>query len=214
MCYNSELRSLAYGPKGSYRTEHVVNFINRHLEDFGDQRRADGDWRLIFLDAFKPHLDDETTLALWRKGYIPVYHGGGTTGVAQVNDTDCHAAFEREYLNVEAQTLLDQQLIDPGDISRSRQQVCQAMFDWGAVGLCLQGCFHSRLPVRNQQCLITPSKHHSTLNSCPHCGQSGAPPDFITAWRSDLGSPTSSGPPSPIKRFIRSITSCSDCNQT
>jgi hypothetical protein len=100
-----------------------VSFIKKHLEDFTAERRAEKDWRLLYLDAFKPHLDESVASALWVKGFIPVYHGGGTTGVAQVNDTDCHGSFQREYLAVEAQTLLDQQLVDPHDISRSRQQV-------------------------------------------------------------------------------------------
>ena len=52
-----------------------------------------------------------------------VFHGGCTTGVCQVNDTDLHASLEREYLAVEAISFYEQQSIDPGNISRTRQQV-------------------------------------------------------------------------------------------
>jgi len=100
----------------------MLEFIDKRLEPWTEARQAANDWRLMFLDAYAPHLTKEVASALWAKGYIPVYHGGGTTGVCQVNDTDLHAAFEREYLNCEALTVLDQQMVSPGDIGRSRQQ--------------------------------------------------------------------------------------------
>ncbi len=99
-----------------------MKFLQRHLENFTEARRARGDWRLLFLDAFKPHFDQLVVDVAWSKGYVVVYHGGGTTGVTQVNDTDCHGCLEKEYMEVEAHTLMHQQMLDPGDISRSRQQ--------------------------------------------------------------------------------------------
>ena len=80
------------------------------------------DWRLLFLDAYAPHMTDEVALAAWERGYIVVYHGGVSTGTCQVNDPDCHAELERLYLECEALTMMDQLLVDPGNIGRSRQQ--------------------------------------------------------------------------------------------
>ena len=42
------------GPKGSYREEHIINFLEAHLEKWGPGRR----WELIFLDAYAPGLTD------------------------------------------------------------------------------------------------------------------------------------------------------------
>ncbi len=52
-----------------------------------------------------------------------LYHGGCTTGITQVNDTDLHAAFEREYQVCEGETFFQQNLVEPGNIGRTRQQV-------------------------------------------------------------------------------------------
>lgn len=122
----SLLRSLAVGPKGSYRVEHVLDFFEKHADPFTVERQTQTDWRLMYMDAFKPHMDESVASALWSKGYVPVLHGGGTTGIGQVNDTDCHGKFEQVYLDVEAQSLLHQQLLDPSDISRSRQQAASS----------------------------------------------------------------------------------------
>ena len=118
-----EPRTVTFGPKGSYRLEHVIRFIETVMEDFTPERQQANDWRLLFLDAFAPHLDPAVVTAAWAKGYVVVYHGGGSTGVCQVNDTDCHASFETEYLNCESQSFMDRQMIDPSDINRSRQEV-------------------------------------------------------------------------------------------
>lgn len=115
--------SLAFGPKGSYRAEHVVRFLERWLRPWTEEREASADYRLLYLDAFAAHLDQSVVDIAWSKGYFTVYHGGCTTGVSQVNDTDLHAALEREYVACEAISFYEQQSIDPGNISRTRQQV-------------------------------------------------------------------------------------------
>jgi hypothetical protein len=119
----SKPRTITFGPKGSYRLEHCLRFLERTVDDFSDERKEANDWRLFFVDAFKPHLDAAMASAAWAKGYVIMYHGGGTTGICQVNDTDCHGSLEKEYMNCEAQSFLDRQYVDPSDISRSRQEV-------------------------------------------------------------------------------------------
>ena len=116
-------RSIAYGPRGSYRLEHVLAFLRRHLEEWTEQRSTDGDWRIMYLDAFKPHLAQEVQDFAWQRGYVLLYHGGGTTGITQVNDTDLHCEVENVYCHLEQVSFVDQQLVDPGHIGRTRQQV-------------------------------------------------------------------------------------------
>ena len=51
-----------------------------------------------------------------------------------MNDTDLHAAFEREYLALEQVQFFEQNLFDPGNISRTRQQVVEdAVATWLAL---------------------------------------------------------------------------------
>ena len=116
------LRSLTTAPRGSYRLEHVLEFLQRHLPAWSEARAAAGDYRLLFLDAYAAHLDQQVADLAWSRGFIVVYHGGCTTGVCQVNDTDLHAALEAMYLECEAIAFHVQQEVDLCNISRSRQQ--------------------------------------------------------------------------------------------
>jgi hypothetical protein len=50
-------------------------------------------------------------------------HYGCTTGVAQINDTDLHCELEAKYVELEQCSFHLQQLWDPGNISRTLQQV-------------------------------------------------------------------------------------------
>ena len=90
---------LVYSEKASYRVQHVLDFLVSHLEEWKDGR----DWRILYLDAFRAHLDQRVFDTVWDRGYVVLYHGGGTTGVCQVNDTDLHHQFERIYLECEEQ---------------------------------------------------------------------------------------------------------------
>ena len=110
-------------PKGSYREEHVIKFLSRWLPAWTAERAAARDWRLLYLDAFAAHLTQRIRDLAFERGYVVLYHGGGTTGVCQVNDTDLHAAFEREYMDAECQSFFEQNLLDPGNIGRTRQQI-------------------------------------------------------------------------------------------
>ena len=77
----------------------------------------------MYLDAYSAHLTDRVRNLAWERGYAMCYHGGCTTGICQVNDTDLHAAFEREYTACEMVTFFEQNLVDPGNIGRTRQQI-------------------------------------------------------------------------------------------
>ena len=98
-------------------------FLSRWLPEWTKEREIANDWRMLYLDAFSAHLTDRVREMAFERGFVVVYHGGGTTGVCQVNDTDLHAAFEREYLSAEMVSFFEQNLVDPGNSSRTRQQV-------------------------------------------------------------------------------------------
>lgn len=113
---------MSYSPSGSYRLEHVLAFLQRWLRPWTSERAAAGDWWLLYLDAYAAHLDPSVAEFAWSRGYVVVYHGGCTTGICQVNDTDLHAQLQKIYMDMETESFFQQQLVDPGNIGRSRQQ--------------------------------------------------------------------------------------------
>ena len=115
--------SLQAAPKGSYREAHVLAFLSRWLPLWTVERAEAKDYLFIYLDAYSAHLTPAVRELCWERGCAVGYHGGCTTGITQVNDTDLHAAFEREYLALEQVQFFEQNLFDPGNISRTRQQV-------------------------------------------------------------------------------------------
>lgn len=115
--------SVAWASKGSYREEHVLNFLGKWLDPWTAERASCHDYRILMLDVAKSHISDKITQFAWSRGYVTLYHYGCTTGVCQVNDTDLHAALEQLYLEIEQEAFNDQQLYDPGSVSRSPQDV-------------------------------------------------------------------------------------------
>ena len=115
--------TVTFQEKGSYRVENMLSFLDRWLDKWDDARMASADWRILLLDSYSAHFDESIQRLCWDRGYILLFHYGHTTGVTQVNDTDLHGPFKRIYLDFEAQDFFDRQLMDPGDISRSRSEV-------------------------------------------------------------------------------------------
>ena len=75
------------------------------------------------LGIARSHLGPEIVASAHASGYVCLYHYGCTTAVAQVNDTDLHQEFSRLYMELEQTAFNNQQLFDPGNISRTLQQV-------------------------------------------------------------------------------------------
>ena len=85
--------SITFAERGSDRLEHVLAYLERHLEPWTAKRAHTDDWRILLLDAFKPHMDPAVKELALTRGYIVILHGGGTACVGQVNDTDIHEPF-------------------------------------------------------------------------------------------------------------------------
>jgi hypothetical protein len=113
--------SLQWAEKGSYRQEHILRYLERWLDPWTPERAAVHDYRILFMDVAKSHLADEVLEFAWTRGYVTLLHYGCTTGVCQVNDTDLHADFERLYLECEQEFFNEQQLYEPGCVSRTPQ---------------------------------------------------------------------------------------------
>ena len=121
-------------PKGSYRAEHVAEFLKAALPNWTPARAAARDWRILYLDAYKAHFAEEVVAAAWERGFVCLWHGAGTTGVMQVDDAHLHASLERIYLDMEAASFSYQQYWNPGNISRSREDVVNdAVSTWSAL---------------------------------------------------------------------------------
>ena len=110
------------GPKGSYRTDHVLEFLKRHLEPASAGR----DWRIIMADFYGPHADTTVFDLCWSRQYVLILIGGGVTGVMQVMDTHLHYSLSQRYTEIEMLDLLEQERANPtGCPSRSRESCCR-----------------------------------------------------------------------------------------
>lgn len=90
------------GPKGSYREADVIEWLKRHLEEWKPGR----DWRIYLCDDYKCHKGKVVWSLCWSRGYVRVVHGGGTTPVGQVPDTDLNEFVRSAYSSRESELLL------------------------------------------------------------------------------------------------------------
>jgi len=68
--------------RGSYRTEDVLEFLEWALEPAACPQES----TIVMLDWFSAHLAPEVAELVARKGHLLILHGGGVTGLEQVND--------------------------------------------------------------------------------------------------------------------------------
>ena len=115
--------SLQWADKGSYRQEHILRYLGRWLDPWTDERAQSNDYRILMLDVAGSHIVDDVLDFAWSRGYIALFHYGCTTGVGQVNDTDLHGPFERVYLDHEQTSFNEQQMLRPGCVNRTPQDV-------------------------------------------------------------------------------------------
>jgi len=67
--------------KGSYRTEDVVAFLEWCLPAAMSPQES----IIVMLDWYVAHLSDEVAEVVRRKGHVLLFHGGGVTGLEQIN---------------------------------------------------------------------------------------------------------------------------------
>ena len=69
--------------RGSYRTEDVLEFLDWALEPAACPQES----VVVMLDWFSGHLAPEIAELVAQKGHLLVFHGGGVTGLEQINET-------------------------------------------------------------------------------------------------------------------------------
>ena len=72
--------SLAFQEKGSYRSDDMVAYLSKHLEQWTPKRAQNGDWKILLLDSYKAHFSEDIERCCWERGYLVLYHYGNTTG--------------------------------------------------------------------------------------------------------------------------------------
>ena len=117
--------SVTFGPKGSYREEHLLNYLKKVLPAWTEARAAANDYWLLYLDVAKSHLGGKAEQLAWERGFVFMFHYGSTTAVAQVNDTDIHGPFEQDYLEKEQQCFNTKAELQAGDISRTEEELLE-----------------------------------------------------------------------------------------
>ena len=75
------------------------------------------------MDVASSHLTESVLDNAWSRGYVTLFHYGGATGLAQVNDMENHAEFSRLFQELEAIHLAAKAELNPADISRTKQDV-------------------------------------------------------------------------------------------
>ena len=109
---------LQFQERGSYRSENVVDALEWGLRP----ATCSSESVVVLLDWFSAHLSDEVQDALRAMGHVVIYHGGGVTGLMQVNDTHLHAIVQRimEQLETSFMNMMRQQ--DPSKIASLQRQ--------------------------------------------------------------------------------------------
>ncbi len=89
-----------FAPHGSYRTEHVLDYLEWRLEDVEDPRET----TVPVLDWYAAHLAEEVQDLVKEKGAgsPTLYLGGGTTSVQSSCDAFAHFPSSTDYKRMEA----------------------------------------------------------------------------------------------------------------
>lgn len=124
---------------GSYRAEDVVAALRWGLPPAASPQES----VVVMLDWFAAHLTEQVQDCIRELGHIPLYHGGGVTGLEQINDTHLHAQVQREMEALEVQEQWRQRQENPGALPRTcgervwmcdGARGCEAGFKWNTSG--------------------------------------------------------------------------------
>ena len=112
--------NLQFQEKGSYRSTDVVDALKWAIPPSTCSEES----VVVLLDWFAAHLTDEVQDALRNMGHVVLYHGGGVTGLEQVNDTHLHATVQRFMEQLETAAMFEQRKRCPEKMaSLTRQAV-------------------------------------------------------------------------------------------
>ena len=76
--------SLTATESASYKHADVKDYFKHALEAWTPTRSRGNDWRILYCDAYSAHDFHDLRKNAWERGYVLMYHGGGTTGTGQV----------------------------------------------------------------------------------------------------------------------------------
>ena len=125
--------SVSVAPRGSYRQEHVLKYLERHLPSMRPERP----WRILLCDVYGAHMDGAIVEAAARRGYVVAFHGGGCTGVLQCNDMRLHQRLSSRFQDLEMADLLEQSRLRPNVCPRRDRKDClrDAVAAWRNVAM-------------------------------------------------------------------------------
>ena len=94
---------LQLAPKGSFRLEHLLEFLDWDLGDAdpSDADRPGSTAEVVLLDWFAPHLDPRVDALVESRGHAILRIPGGATPWVAPPDTHAHQPYEREYKTME-----------------------------------------------------------------------------------------------------------------
>ena len=117
--------TLQVGPKGSYREEQMITFLERHLPEWSETRDAEHDYRILGLDAYAPHKSQRIVRLAWSRGYVSgsgsMVPAGGT-GLVAGPDTDVHAWLENELQELQSMSAHNKLLERPHAVPSEKPQ--------------------------------------------------------------------------------------------
>jgi hypothetical protein len=105
---------------GSYNEHDVLNYLEAVLEEMHVGR----DWRILLVDAYSAQTTDAVRRCAWHRGYVLCVHGGGTTSILQVNDTELHQPLKTMYMEFEAADAVQQSRLRPKSCPVPRKEDC------------------------------------------------------------------------------------------
>ena len=109
---------LQFQERGSYRAPDVVDALRWALRPASCPQES----VVVLLDWFAAHLTDEVEQAIRDMGHVVLYHGGGVTGIEQVNDTHLHASVQRSMEQLETAFMLELRASAPEKMASLRRQ--------------------------------------------------------------------------------------------
>ena len=116
--------SLSFRASGSYNREAMLKYLDCHLPKLTPKPIEACDFRILALDAYEVHKLQEVRDFCLGRGFLVIYHRGGSTVIGQWNDTGLHGTFEREYSELEQIDFSQQLLRCPWKCpSRPRQSI-------------------------------------------------------------------------------------------